>query len=102
MPEISRYLGISIRQYSFMSPNSAAAVLMSAHGQTSLAHFCLSTEVPRRSAGINRPTVDETESTQVRMRLRKTSSGIQHPQLIHTLPGGGAGARPLNKDRPGS
>ena len=46
---------------------------------TERATFCLGTEVPRRSAGIDRPTVDETESTQVRMRLRKTSSHADTP-----------------------
>ena len=40
--------------------------------------FCLGTEVPGRSAGIDRPTVDETESTQVGMHLRKTSSHLRH------------------------
>ena len=43
--------------------------------------FCLGTEVPRRSAGIDRliMTVDETESTQVRMRLCKMSSHKTRP-----------------------
>ena len=46
-------------------------------------HFYLGTEVPRRSAGIDRtdrPTVDETESTKVRMRLRKR----HHISIRHT------------------
>ena len=58
--------------------------------------FCLGTKVPKRSAGINRPT----DRPWMKLKVHRCAcvyvkrhhiSHAQHPQLIHTLPGARAG-----------
>ena len=62
--------------------------------------FCLSTKVPRRSAGIDRPIDRPTDRPWMKLKVHKCACvyvkrhhirHAQHPQLIHTLPGVRAG-----------
>ena len=59
---------------------------------TGTAFYCLGTKVPRRSAGIDRPT----DQPWMKLKVHKCACvyvkrhhirHAQHPQLIHTLPG---------------